>query len=220
MRAVNNAVVDGLPGPLPAGEYLLWKGAPEWRPLARRAFHTGTVAVYFGILLVWRLGLTLSSDAPLRSAAVPLALMTLLFAVGLGILYLLAWLTARTTRYIITSRRVVVRSGIVLGITFNFPFRQIESAGIDLHRDATGDIAITLDHATRIAWLHLWPNVRPWLISRPAPMLRCVVEAPRVAKILSQALAAAMRAEARIASTPPPGTEPMPSPRYLAMLEH
>ena len=35
--------------------------------------------------------------------------------------------------------------------------------------------------------LHLWPHARPWRVSRPEPMLRCVPDAAGVAQLLSQA---------------------------------
>ena len=45
--------VRGLPERLPAGETILWQGAPRWGALARRAFHVRKIALYFAILLAW-----------------------------------------------------------------------------------------------------------------------------------------------------------------------
>ena len=43
----------GLPEPLPAGERILWQGAPDWRALAVHVFHVRKLAAYFaGILRV------------------------------------------------------------------------------------------------------------------------------------------------------------------------
>ena len=36
--------VTGLPEPLPAGERVLWQGSPDWRALAREAFHLPAIA--------------------------------------------------------------------------------------------------------------------------------------------------------------------------------
>ena len=44
----------GLPEPLPAGEHVLWQGAPDWRTLARHVFHVRTLVVYFAVILVIR----------------------------------------------------------------------------------------------------------------------------------------------------------------------
>ena len=43
--------MKGLPGPLPAGDRLLWQGRPAWRALAQRIFHVKVVAAYVGLLL-------------------------------------------------------------------------------------------------------------------------------------------------------------------------
>ena len=42
----------------------------------------------------------------------------------------MAWLSARNTVYTITDRRVVMRIGIVLTLTFNLPFKRIAAAGL------------------------------------------------------------------------------------------
>ena len=42
----------------------------------------------------------------------------------------------------------------------------------------------------RIAWLVLWPNVRPWHFTNPQPMLRCLDDADTVAPMLAAALEA------------------------------
>ena len=46
----------GLPEQLPAGEKVLWQGAPHWQTLARDALHLRLLAVYFSVLLAWRAG--------------------------------------------------------------------------------------------------------------------------------------------------------------------
>jgi hypothetical protein len=82
-----------------------------------------------------------------------------------------------------------MRVGIVLTLTFNIPFKRIESAGLNLDSgaNATGDIPLTLSGDDRIAWLNLWPHVRPWKLVKPEPMLRCVPQAAEVARVLATA---------------------------------
>ena len=41
----------GLPSALPAGERVVWQGAPDWRSLAVHAFHVRKVAIYFALML-------------------------------------------------------------------------------------------------------------------------------------------------------------------------
>lgn len=178
----------GLPERLPASERIVWQGSPSWTLLARRAFHVDKVAVYFALLLAWRFGATLSDGAGLVAALRSTAWLLPLFASGLALLLLLAWLTARSAVYTLTDRRVVMRIGIVLTVTYNLPLARIDRADLRPfgHGDA-GDIALALEPATRIAWLHLWPHVRPWRVSRPQPMLRSLPEARRVSALLAAA---------------------------------
>lgn len=181
----------GLPEPLPRGEHLLWQGSPDWRVMARRAFHLRKLAAYFGALLVLRVIFLVNDGAALtealRSTLGPLALASL----GLALVALMAWLSARSTVYTITDKRVVMRIGIVLTLTFNIPYRRIAAAGLHLDARGTGDLPLTLLPPDHIAYLHLWPHARPWRLGRPEPMLRSVPDAATVARLLTQAWAEA-----------------------------
>lgn len=177
----------GLPEPLPPGERLLWQGGPDWRHLARHGFHLNKLAVYFAALLAGRAATVAAQGGTAGEAVLAAAWLLPLALAGLGLVGLLAWLSARTTVYTLTSRRVVMRVGIVLSVTFNLPYRAIEAAGLKTYRDGSGDIPLSLGGRDRIAWLQLWPHARPWRVKRPEPMLRSVPEAGRVAALLSQA---------------------------------
>lgn len=187
----------GLPGPLPAEERILWRGAPTVHGVMLRAFHARLVMLWFaGAAGLLALGAGLS-EGPARALAVagPTLLTGLL---ALALLGLFSWLVHRTTVYTITDRRVVMHVGIALPITLNLPHAQIESAGLRLFADGSGDIPLRLPPGERVAYLHLWPHARPWRVSRPEPMLRSVPDAHRVAALLAPALAARATGPARI----------------------
>jgi len=181
--------VKGLPEELPEGEELLWQGSPDWRSLARSAFHTRGVAVYFGILVAWRIVAALGEG---RGALEALGASVWLVALGIaavGLLTLLAWLNARAAVYTLTSRRVVLRFGVALEMAVNLPFERIESAAFRDHGDGTGDIPLRVGGAGQIGYAMLWPYARPWRLgSRVEPMLRAVPEAGKVAGMLTRAL--------------------------------
>ncbi len=180
----------GLPEELPAGERLLWQGAPDWRVLAREALHVRKLAVYFAVLLIWRGALVVADGGSAAQALLAALWLLPLAMLCVGMLALVAWLMGRTSVYTITNRRVVMRVGIVLTITFNLPYSRIESAGLRAGKDGIGDIVLTPAGSDKIAYVHLWPHARPWQVKRPEPMLRAVPDAPRVAMLLSEALAA------------------------------
>ncbi|WP_372621399.1 photosynthetic complex putative assembly protein PuhB [Falsiroseomonas sp.] len=183
--------VPGLPGPLPAGETILWQGAPRWGGLARRALHLRGLGVYFFLLAVWRGGALSADGVGVQDALLGALFIIALGAIPLGMLAGFAWLSARTTLYTVTNRRVVVRTGVALPLTVNIPFAVIGSAAVARHGDGTGDIALQVMAPHRISWLALWPHTRSWRITRPEPTLRAVPEPEAVAQLLGRALAAA-----------------------------
>ena len=179
----------GLPEALPRGERILWQGSPEWRVMAREAMHTRMLSIYFGVLLAWRGATVLSNGGSFSDAAIAILWLLPAAVLAIAVLSLIAWLIARTSVYTVTDKRVVMRIGVVLGITFNLPHAQIESAGLRANADGSGDLNLVLADSEHIAYAHLWPHARPWHVKRTEPMLRAVPDAQRVAAILAAALA-------------------------------
>jgi hypothetical protein len=198
--------VRGLPGPLPAGETILWQGSPSWAGLAARALHLRGLALYFALLALWR-GAALTADgAPGLEALTGALFILTLGVVPLALLAGFAWLSSRTTVYTITTRRIVLRTGVALPMTINLPFSVIQSAGVAMRSDGTGDIAIETLRGHRVSWIALWPHARTWKLARPQPMLRAVADAPSVAQLLGRALAAAAAMPVRAVQPVPAGT--------------
>lgn len=206
--------VPGLPEALPAGEHILWQGAPHWFDLALTAFHVRTVAIYFAVLMVWRAGSVAANGADTGTVVlagvslVPLALM------AMGLLALAAWVTARATLYTITNRRVVMRIGVALTKTINIPFKVIATAAMQPGRSGRGNIALELARPNRIGLFHLWPNARPWHINAPQPTLRAIWHVETVGSILGRAMQAELGAAASIPAPAP--AQPAPSAGYPA----
>lgn len=192
----------GLPEPLPPGERLVWQGGPLWTVLARRAFHADKVAIYFGVLLAIRFATLLNEGAALGDALRALGGWLALAATGLGLLLALAWMSARSTVYTLTDRRIVMRIGIVLTVTYNLPLTRVHAADLRAFgRDDGGEIALALEPGTRIAWLHLWPHARPWRIARPQPMLRALADGRTVSALLADVWTRANGSPARAAQS-------------------
>jgi hypothetical protein len=188
----------GLPERLPATEKLLWQGSPDFRAVAVQVFHMRKLALYFAAMLLWRSGSVVAEGGSLTDALLSLSWPLPLALLAMASVGALAWMTARTSVYTLTDKRIVMRVGIVLTLTFNIPLRTLRSAAL---RNAftqgnapVGDIVFELAGPDHIAYLHLWPHVRPWHVARPQPMLRGVPDAPKVAAMLTEAWAALNRA--------------------------
>jgi Bacterial PH domain len=190
----------GLPGALPAGERIVWQGAPDWRVLARRAFHVRKVAVYFTLLAGWGA----ATGGTLTGVIVTLGV----GAVAVGLLAFLAWLSARSTVYTLTNRRLVLRYGAALTKCVNLPLKLVGKADVRLNPDGSGDLPLAMTDRMPFGWAMLWPHARPWRLRRPEPMLRAVPDAAAVAATLSQTLAEAVPAGRRSA------IEVAPAPAY------
>lgn len=226
MKAVRNPAVPreheyepqfGLPEALPGDEKLLWQGSPEWKALAREAFHIRKLAVYFALMIAVRLAVVAGDGGGLAEMLRSLSWTLPLAALGLGLVAAIAWMSARGAVYTITDRRVVMRIGIVLTVTFNLPLRHIRAAGLHVAKDGTADLPLTLEPGDHIAWLHLWPHVRPWKVAQPQPMMRSVAQGPQVAQILGQAWSSATgqaTGAVQAADRQPAGTEPAGRPAF------
>lgn len=211
--------VPGLPAQPPEGETILWQGKPEWMNVARRVFHMGLIGAYLALWIVWRVARQVADGSGWQPALAHALVPALLSAAALAILAVLSWGVARTTVYTVTSRRVAMRFGIALPVTFNLPFTAIASADVRRFGRGHGDIALQLDGGARIAFLILWPHVRPWRLKLPQPMLRCVPNVDGVAAVLAQAIAAdapRIASGAVVIEKRAPDPTSIPEPRLIA----
>lgn len=177
-----------LPAPLPVGERVIWQGKPSFRGLALRSFHIREVAIYFGLLLLWRLWSNWSHGLP-AGEAVTSALWLVVPAVsGIAVLAGLAWLFQRAACYTITNKRVLFQFGVALPMTMNIPLGKIANAALKTYRDGSGDIPLGLSETGRVSYLLLWPHVRPWRLRSSEPMLNSIPDAAAVAAKLAEAL--------------------------------
>lgn len=170
---------DRLGTPAP-DERVLWKGRPAVGVLARSAFHTRTLGLYMAALSVIALGLG-NINAAMVAAGLGVALVALL--------YLLAWHSARTTLYILTDERLIMRIGMAIETRINLPLKQIKSAQLRDRGRGHGDIAFDLSGERLLGYVLLWPHVRPLRYAHPQPMLRSVADAATLAQMIAEARA-------------------------------
>lgn len=189
--------VEGLPELPPEGETILWQGKPDWWTLAKDSLALKWVMGYFVFLGAWR-SVALMADYTFLTSlkgAVPFLILGLIVCV---VLTAIAWTQAVTTVYTVTNRRVAMRIGAALTITYNLPYRWIAAAHLDLRKSGHGTIAMELMGDTRMSYLNCWPHIRPWYIRNPQPALRCIPNAEHVADLIADA------AQTQIARTETP----------------
>jgi hypothetical protein len=178
-----------LPAPLPAGERVIWQGKPTFKGLALRSFHIREVAIYFGLLVAWRLWSNWSHGVPPADAAISALWLLVPATSAIAVLAALAWLFRRAACYTITSKRVLFQFGVALPMTMNIPLSRIANAALKSYRDGSGDIPLRVLDSKRVSYLLLWPHIRPWGLRAPEPMLSSIPDAAGVAAKLAEALA-------------------------------
>ncbi len=144
-------------------------------------------------VLAWNIGSGVMADTltpGLVGRYLAVSVVPVLLALGY------AWLIGRATVYTITDRRIVLKIGLILPMSFNLPYARIEAASIVGRSSGTGDISLLLNPGDKLAYLVLWPHARPWRAKRAEPSIRCVPDAQRVGVILAQALKASLAAPA------------------------
>lgn len=185
--------INGLPELPPEGEVILWQGRPDWWALTKESLNLYWVIGYFLFLFAWRF-IVLSDQVTLAQAISGSFPFIVLGAIVCALLMITAFTQARATVYTITNRRVAMRVGAALTVTLNLPYTQIANATLDLRKGGTGTIALDLMGDTRLSYLVCWPHVRPWVMRRTQPALRCIPDAARIAALLADA------AEKRVSS--------------------
>ncbi len=181
--------LKGVMEALPPGEQVLWEGAPNPRALARHLLFVRPLAVYFAAMMLWW---AIANRAEIATAGfwTTLGLQLLLVGAVLGGVVAVARWIANSTTYVITDRRLVMRLGIIFPLTVNLPLRYVQGAQARLFSDRTGQIALQLNTQERLAWIVLFPHVRPWRFSKPEPLLRGLSDPVKVGEVLREAVLA------------------------------
>lgn len=182
--------IGGIDEPLPAGEDILWSGSPVTSAVARHVAHRRGWVVYIGVmaaLLLWSAAGTVSAGDVLKLLVVPV----LVLVATLGMVQLFARATAKSSNYIITSRRVVLRVGIAFPIAINIPLRLIDNVGLRTFSDGSGELQLELSPSVKLAYIALWPHVETLrYLAAPRPKLRGLADPHAVGAVLQRALAA------------------------------
>ena len=174
------------------GEALIWQGGPDGWTLMRRAFHLPLIAGYFLVLQLLNAWQAYAQAMPLEKAIRASLPLLLVSVVAFGIFAAVGWFSARTTRYVITDRRFILKYGIAMPATLSIPFSKVARLSVAIHENHAGDIPLKLKDGNHIGYLKLWPHARPWHLKHPEPTLRAVPQAGLVASLATRAIGVAM----------------------------
>ncbi len=203
MSAVPSDVVehigpDGEVSRLPAGERVLWSGAPDQRSLARyflrERWFLAFVLFSFSLGAAEALQHTEGTWPRVVGVATLSAIMAVIAVVSIRVL---AWQMARSSKYVITDRRVYFNIGIVMRADANIPYSSIEGVDVRRRSDGSADLIVSLSDEQEIPWLLLFPHMTWRGGKRGKPTFRAVRD-PQVA---ADALVGALREYAQSAGS-------------------
>jgi len=211
--------IAGVDEPLPAGEEVLWSGAPDARAVARHVLHVRAWGVYMGLLTL-AVGASAAASMSWGDTARLMVLPLLLAALLLAGISMLARLVARTTEYVVTSRRVVLRVGIAFPIVINVPLRLVEEAGVRSYGDGSGEVRLSLAPSVKLAYIALWPHVDAFRgLAHPRPKLRGLAQPGAAASALRRAVAMDGGGASLLAGFDPRGAAPAHAATFTSRTE-
>jgi hypothetical protein len=208
---------DGEVSRLPAGERVLWSGAPDRRSLARYFLRERWVLLFVCLTFLVQAADVLQRDFPMQRLGGVAILNGALALIAIGSIRFFAVRLEKTSKYVVTDRRVYFNIGIVLRADANVPFSAVD--GVDLLRRADGsaDLMVSLTAGKEIPWLLLFPHMT-WRGSRTGrPTFRALRDPQPAADAVVAGLrsyASASGVESTVVAPPPPAraTLAVPSP--------
>jgi hypothetical protein len=173
---------------IPEGENIIWSGKPDFKSITLRAFGLKYLLFYLLISFVFfsiRSGIIVE-PIKLITSFVPYLLSGILICC---IVSLFSYFQVRNTVYVVTDKRVVIKTGVALIFMLNVPFEKISEINRQILGDGSGNISFKLISGKRVPFFASWPSVRPWYFSNPEPTFRYVADADLVATDISRAAA-------------------------------
>ncbi|MED5532311.1 MAG: photosynthetic complex putative assembly protein PuhB [Pseudomonadota bacterium] len=186
---------------IPENEDVIWHGRPNLRRFSLSALGLRYLMLY---LLVISITTFLSNFGNVTLLLFLQMMFPYIISCCLAgiILVMIGISQVMPTVYVITSERIIIKSGFALIFMLNVPFHKMANIDKKVYNDGCGDISFKLIGNKRIPFFAGWPSVRPWYFNDPEPTFRCIPDVDVVALKLTNA------AQSRISEKRSAGTKP------------
>ena len=200
MYKINKSPPKDVLSVIPEDEEVLWHGRPDFRRFSLSALGLRYLMLY---LLIVSLTTFFSNFGNLSlflflQMMFPYIICCCLAAI---ILVMIGISQVIPIVYVITSKRIIIKSGLALIFMLNVPFDKIANIDKKTFSDGCGDISFKFMGNKRIPFFAGWPSVRPWYFNNPEPTFRCIPDVDVVAFKLANA------AQSRISEKKEAGNE-------------
>ena len=171
---------------IPENEEVIWHGRPNLRRFSLSALGLRYLMLYLLIISIT----TFSSNFGNLTLLLFLQMMFpyIISCCLAGIILVVIGISqVIPTVYVITSKRIIIKSGLALIFMLNVPFDKVANIDKKVFNDGCGDISFKLIGNKRIPFFAGWPSVRPWYFNDPEPTFRCIPDVDVVAFKLTSA---------------------------------
>lgn len=186
MYKINNTPPKDILSVIPKDEVIIWHGRPDLRRFCLTAIGIKYILVYL-IIITCSIIYTRYGDFNLITFLQVLVPYLLSCCLAIMLLVIVGISQVLPTVYVITSKRVIIKSGLALIFMLNVPFDKIASIDKNHYSDGSGNISFKLISKKRVPFFASWPSVRPWYFSNPEPAFRCIADVDVIALKLSEA---------------------------------
>ena len=171
---------------IPEGDEIIWHGRPDIRRFSLSALGLKYVLLYLLVVAVFNLQKSFGTITPVTFLQIMFPYIVSC-CLALVLLVLVGLSQILPTLYVVTSKRVIIKSGFALIFMLNVPFDKIENIDKKVFSDGCGDISFRLISNKRVPFFAGWPSVRPWYFNNPEPTFRCIPNVNFVALELANA---------------------------------
>lgn len=168
---------------IPSGEEIHWYGRPDWKSLGYCCYGIKYLIIYL-LLSVLYTFVKMPVEFSLAAFVNHYIPYMLSGTVAGIILFILAFASAKHTCYVITDKRIVIRTGIALVFLLNLPFKNILSIDRQRLKNTRGNLAFTIQSKKRIPYFSCWPSVRGGSVLNPVPAFRSILDVQEIERLV------------------------------------
>jgi hypothetical protein len=186
---MSNIEIDRLPDEvgksIPLGEKIYWNGKPNWKSFGYHAFGVKYFSIYFFVCALYSVS-QIDSSFSFGAFFIKYAPYLISGILAGMILLFLAYLSARHTCYVITEKRIVIRTGVALVFLLNMPLKNILSIDMKALTKGQGNVIFKVQSKKRIPYLSCWPSVKSGSFLEPIPAFRSIRDIEKIGKLISE----------------------------------
>jgi hypothetical protein len=180
-----NRLPDEVGKAIPLEEKIYWTGKPNWKSFGYHAFGIKYFLIYFFVCALYAVS-QIESSFSFERLLINYTPYLVSGTLAAMIIFLLAYFSARHTCYVITEKRIVIRTGVALVFLLNMPFKNILSIDMKVLAQGRGNLTFKVRSKKRIPFFSCWPSVKAGVFLEPVPAFRSIMDIEKVGQTISE----------------------------------